>query len=243
MDTLASPRLNPWKVILPFAVLVVCIAFDQWIKVYVKTHFTMHEVRNVFGHWFQLYFIENNGMAFGIEWGGKAGKLLLTGFRLAVSCFGAWYLWKNIRKGAPMGLLIAIALIMAGAIGNIIDSVFYGVWFKDRNDYAPGFFTGHVVDMFYAPIVEGHFPSWFPFWKNEAFTFFSPIWNAADACITVGVVIVIIGQKRFFPNMHVKTTAETQESAVIPDSISAEIPEEETAPHGTETGQPPLPPI
>lgn len=158
----------------------------------------MNEVRNVIGHWFQLYFIENNGMAFGIEWGGKAGKLLLTGFRLAVSCFGAWYLWKNIKKDAPMGLLVAIALIMAGALGNIIDSIFYGVWFKERNLYEGGWFMGHVVDMFYAPIIQGTFPSWFPFWKNEPFTFFSPIWNAADACITIGVFIIIIGQRSFF---------------------------------------------
>lgn len=198
MKTSVLPPLNKWKLILPLTILFVCIALDQWMKVYIKTHFAMNEVHNVFGHWFQLYFIENNGMAFGLEWGGKAGKLLLTGFRLAVSCFGAWYLWKNIRNGAPYGLLIAISLIMAGALGNIIDSVFYGVWFKDRNLYEGGYFMGHVVDMFYAPIIEGHFPTWFPIWKGESFTFFSPIWNGADACITIGVVIIILGQKKYF---------------------------------------------
>jgi signal peptidase II len=199
-------KTSKWKVIIPIALLVICVAFDQWIKVYVKTHFTINEVRNVFGHWFQLYFIENEGMAFGITWGGKIGKLLLTAFRLAVSCFGAWYLYKNIKKGSPMGLLLAISLIMAGAIGNIIDSVFYGVWFKDRNLYPGGYFMGQVVDMFYAPVIEGHFPAWFPIWKNEPFTFFSPIWNTADACITIGVFIIIIGQKRFFTHHNPQIT-------------------------------------
>lgn len=186
------------KYILPITLLLVLIALDQWIKVYVKNAFVYGEIRNVFGDWFKLYFIENNGMAFGQEWGGVLGKYLLTGFRIAVSCFGAWYLWQNIKKSAPMGLLIGIALIMAGAVGNIIDSVFYGVYFDKINAYQGGWFQGQVVDMFYAPLIHGTFPSWFPIWKNEPFVFFSPIWNLADACITVGVSIVIIGQKRFF---------------------------------------------
>ena len=213
--------MNKWKVILPLLVIAICICFDQWIKVYVKTHFVLYEMRNVFGHWFQLYFIENNGMAFGLEWGGKAGKFLLTAFRLAVSCFGAWYLWKNMRRGAPMGLLIAIALIMAGAIGNIIDSVFYGVWFKSRNVYDGGWFQGHVVDMFYAPLYQGQFPSWFPFWKNEAFTFFSPIWNTADACITVGVFIIILGQKKFFIHRNTEPVQANLQESPHADSVPA----------------------
>lgn len=201
MNTLTEVRnLNKAKVIIPFAILLLLVALDQWIKIYVKTNFIYSEIRNIFGDWFKLYFIENNGMAFGLEWGGKAGKFTLTGFRILVSGFGAWYLWHNIRRSAPMGLLISIALIMAGAVGNIIDSVFYGVWFDKINAYDGGWFQGHVVDMFYAPMVQGTFPSWFPFWKNEPFIFFSPIWNLADACITVGVVIMIIGQKKFFPH-------------------------------------------
>lgn len=242
MQNPAQMPLNKWKLVLPLSILLICVALDQWIKVYVKTHFAMNEVRNVFGHWFQLYFIENNGMAFGLEWGGKPGKLLLTGFRVAVSCFGAWYLWKNIRRGAPNGLLIAIALIMAGAIGNIIDSVFYGVWFKERNLYEGGYFMGHVVDMFYAPIIEGHFPSWFPFWKNEAFTFFSPIWNGADACITIGVALIIIGQKKYFSQPASQPQDSTDESA----SPEAELPNTEESSiiseESTEIGTSELPP-
>ncbi|MBL7812613.1 MAG: lipoprotein signal peptidase [Bacteroidetes bacterium] len=209
------------KYVLPIAVLLLCVAIDQWIKVYVKTHFQYGETRNLIGNWFKLYFIENNGMAFGLELGGTSGKYLLTAFRLAVSSFGAWYLWQNIRKNAPFGLLIAISLIMAGALGNIIDSIFYGKWFRHINDYTGGWFQGHVVDMFYAPMYEGHIPKWFPFWKNEMFTFFSPIWNFADACITVGVAIMIVGQNRFFPSR--KNTAPEAENA-------AELPAEETAP-------------
>ncbi len=169
------------------------------------------------GQWFKLYFIENNGMAFGIELGGRVGKFLLTGFRIVVSIFGAWYLWENIKKYASTGLLVSIALIMAGAIGNIIDSVFYGVLFKNRNDYQGGWFEGHVVDMFYAPMVNGHFPKWLPVWGGEEFTFFSPIWNFADACITVGVAIIIIGQHRFFPQKHkeVAATADSPENDEI----------------------------
>lgn len=221
--------LNKAKLILPLAILLLCVALDQWIKVYVKTNFIYSEIRNLFGDWFKLYFIENNGMAFGLEWGGKAGKFLLTGFRIAVSAFGAWYLWQNIRKSAPYGLLISVALIMAGAIGNIIDSVFYGVWFDKINAYDGGWFQGHVVDMFYAPMVSGTFPKWFPVWGNESFVFFSPIWNLADACITVGVAIMIVGQRRFFS--HGKSQSDT------PDEGSHNVESDETSPPVEPSGE------
>lgn len=206
-----------YKSWLPVALLLLCIGVDQWIKVYVKTHYWPGQMTDLVGQWFKLYFIENNGMAFGIELGGRVGKFLLTGFRIVVSIFGAWYLWENIKKYASTGLLVSIALIMAGAIGNIIDSVFYGVLFKNRNDYQGGWFEGHVVDMFYAPMVNGHFPKWLPVWGGEEFTFFSPIWNFADACITVGVAIIIIGQHRFFPQKHkeVAATADSPENDEI----------------------------
>jgi signal peptidase II len=214
-------KIDKAKLILPLAILFLCVALDQWIKIYIKTHFIYSEVRNVFGDWFKLYFIENNGMAFGLEYGGKVGKLLLTSFRIGVSAFGAWYLWSNIKRSAPFGLLISVALIMAGAIGNIIDSVFYGVWFDKINAYNGGWFQGHVVDMFYAPMYSGHFPSWFPIWKNESFIFFSPIWNLADACITVGVTILIIGQKRFFhlPPPSGSTVENAEENLAVSEPL------------------------
>ena len=116
------------------------------------------EIRPIFGDWFKLYFIENDGMAYGMKLfgGGKIGKLVLTFFRLVVSGFGFWYLIKCIRNEANWGLLICIALVLAGAMGNIIDSVFYGVIYADMNHYIGGWFEGQVVDMFYAPMWEGH---------------------------------------------------------------------------------------
>lgn len=225
MEPTSATQTNRLKFILPISLLVLCVVADQAIKVYIKTQFWPGQMKDLIGHWFKFYFIENNGMAFGIELGGRAGKFLLTGFRLAVSAFGAWYLWQNMKKQAPFGLLISISLIMAGAIGNIIDSIFYGVIFKDRNDYDGGWFEGHVVDMFYAPMVEGHFPKWFPFWGGDSFTFFSPIWNFADACITVGVAIIIIGQHRFFPPKTEIPAAEPQPPAEPKEEVPLTNPD------------------
>ncbi len=194
-----------------FGVLFAAILIDQIIKIYIKTNFIYGESYPIFGNWFKLYFIENEGMAFGMKLfgGGTIGKLVLTFFRIIVSIFGVYYLIAIIRKKEHTGLLIAVSLVLAGAIGNIIDSVFYGYYFGDRNllpwestshyinTYGGQWFEGHVVDMFYAPMWEGVLPSWIPFWGGDFFTFFAPIWNFADACITVGVVIMIIGQKQF----------------------------------------------
>jgi signal peptidase II len=217
------------KLLLSVAVFVLCVLIDQVIKIYVKTHFWRGDMINLIGNWFKMYFIENNGMAFGLELGGRTGKFVLTGFRLAVSGFGMWYLWQNIKKMAPNGLLISIALILAGAIGNIIDSVFYGALFKSRNDYPGSWFEGHVVDMFYAPMIEGYLPKWFPLWGGEAFTFFSPIWNFADACITVGVAIILLGQKNFFPPAAKSgATAGSTNAASTESIVDSGIQSEET---------------
>lgn len=181
-------------------VLIGSILIDQFIKIYVKTHFIYGEQHAVFGNWFKIYFIENEGMAYGMKLfgGGKIGKLVLTFFRIFVSFFGIWYLMAIIKNKGHIGLVISVALILAGAMGNIIDSVFYGVVFRDINQYFPGaWFEGNVVDMFYAPLYEGVLPKWVPFWGGQMFTFFEPIWNYADACITIGVSIMIIGQKKF----------------------------------------------
>ncbi len=141
----------------------------------------------------------SEGMAYGIKLfgGGKVGKLILTFFRILVSIFGFLYLKAITKEKHHLGLFIAISMILAGAIGNILDSVFYGVYFKDINGYNGSWFEGHVVDMFYAPLMEGVLPEWFPFSGGEHFVFFAPIWNFADACISVGVFILILGQKTF----------------------------------------------
>jgi signal peptidase II len=202
----AESLLKNRKFLIPMATILLLLITDQWIKTYIKGHFMLGEIKPIFGDWFKLYFIENDGMAYGMKLfgGGKVGKLVLTFFRLIVSAFGFWYLIKCIRNDANWGLLICIALVLSGAMGNIIDSVFYGILYADTNHYIGGWFEGQVVDMFYAPMWEGHLPEWLPVWGGQFFVFFSPIWNFADACITIGVAIMVIGQNTFFSKEEVE---------------------------------------
>lgn len=200
MDTTQTTVSNNAKIgYWAFGVLGFCILADQIIKIYVKTHFIYGESYTLFNDWFKIYFIENEGMAFGMKLfgGGKLGKLILTFFRIAVSVIGILYLRALIKNNFRKGLIISVSLVLAGALGNIIDSVFYGWYFHDINGYVETWFEGHVVDMFYAPLWEGVLPSWIPFKGGEHFVFFAPIWNFADACITVGVAILLIAQSKF----------------------------------------------
>lgn len=163
----------------------------------------------VFGDWFIIHFTENNGMAFGLELGGDTGKLLLTGFRIIAVMGILYYLVLQIKQGAKTGLIICISLVLAGAVGNIIDSVFYGVWFKDNyNEYLPDgtlkwkdhapYLYGRVVDMLYFPLIEGRYPDWLPLLGGNSFMFFRPVFNIADTSISTGVFAIILFQKRFF---------------------------------------------
>ena len=157
-------------------------------------------------NWFQIFFTENNGMAFGMEIG---GKLFLTLFRIVVVCILGWYLYKIVKEKKKTGYIMCFSLIFAGAIGNIIDSVFYGVLFSDSTlrgvetflpeggGYAPLFY-GRVVDMFYFPIIETNWPSWMPFIGGDHFIFFSPIFNFADAAISCGMIALIIFYRHYF---------------------------------------------
>lgn len=192
----------------PLIIIFLILLTDQLIKLYVKTHFFLGEEVHIAGDWFIIHFTENNGMAYGIEFGGNFGKLFLSVFRIVFVAGIAWYLWKLTKEKGDSLFITCIALIFAGAVGNIIDSVFYGVIFSDSNyevaRFMPveggysTFLHGKVVDMFYFPIIEGHFPDWFPFWGTEEFIFFRPVFNFADASISIGVAMILLFQRRFF---------------------------------------------
>lgn len=188
-----------WMVLTVILVLVA----DQALKYWVKTNFAYGEEKNVISDWFILHFTENNGMAFGLVFGGSYGKLLLTLFRIVAVAGIIYYMVYQYRRGAHRGFLICLALILAGAVGNIIDSVFYGVMFSDINRYVGGWFHGQVVDMLYFPIIETHYPSWSPINAGEEFIFFRPVFNLADASISTGVIAIFVFQKRFFKE-HIK---------------------------------------
>ena len=190
-------------------IIILVLLIDQISKIYVKTNFYYNEDVVIFD-WFRLHFIENNGMAWGYEFGGRAGKLFLTIFRLiAITGIGYW-LYNSIKKGGHTILIFAISFIFAGALGNILDSVFYGVIFNTPGGYEIAtlfseepygeLFFGKVVDMFYFPFVEnGMVPAWIPFIGGKTFTFFNAIFNVADSAVSVGVVLLLLFNKRVFP--------------------------------------------
>ncbi|TMM32478.1 lipoprotein signal peptidase [Polaribacter aestuariivivens] len=195
------------KKTLAILTVLIAIILDQVIKIYVKTHFALNEEVVVF-EWFRIHFTENNGMAMGIEFGGKAGKLFLTLFRIVAVGAIIYWLKGTIKRVVNNAVVVAIALILAGAIGNIIDSVFYGVIFDDSYHKVATLFAaepygtlfhGKVVDMFYFPIWQGVLPEWIPFKGGDHFTFFQYIFNPADAYITIGVVLLFIFNKQAFP--------------------------------------------
>jgi signal peptidase II len=177
----------------PFLTAAFIILADQIIKTWVRAHMQMGEEIRFLGSRGMLHYTENNGMAFGMEWGGDAGKLALTLFRIVAVCGIIYTLVYLIKHKYHRGLIMNVALILAGAMGNIIDSTFYGLMYK----YAP-IFHGRVVDMFYFPLLRGTYPSWFPLWAGESFEFFRPVFNLADASICVGVIMILLYQKRYF---------------------------------------------
>ena len=191
-------------------ILLILIA-DQVLKIWVKTSMLIGSRGEiaVLGEWFILHFTENEGMAFGMKFGGEFGKITLSIFRIIAVIAIGWYLFRLTRRKEPFGFILSISLILAGALGNIIDSAFYGIIFSDSTFHQvarifpeeggySSFLHGNVVDMFYFPIIKGFYPDWFPFWGGNEFIFFRPVFNIADSSITVGVGILILFQKRFF---------------------------------------------
>ncbi len=188
--------------------IVIVLIIDQWSKIYIKTHFQLGESVEVF-NWFKIHFIENEGMAWGKKIPGAYGKIFLTIFRLFATGGIAYWLWDSLRKNAHPILIISIALIFAGAFGNIIDSLIYGVVFDHSNGQVSTFmpeiggyasvFYGKVVDMLYFPIWEGILPSWIPIYGGKHFTFFNAIFNVADSAISLAVMLLIAFNKKVFP--------------------------------------------
>jgi len=188
--------------------IILILLIDQISKLYIKTHFALGEEIEVF-NWFSILFVENEGMAWGTKIPGEYGKLALTLFRLAAIVGIGYWLWDAVRNNGSKVLIFSIALIFAGAFGNIIDSVFYGIIFDDSYGHVASFlpeaggysslFHGKVVDMLYFPLWKGYLPEWIPIWGGEYFTFFEPVFNIADSAISVGVAMLLIFNKRAFP--------------------------------------------
>lgn len=201
-------KMKDRKLKLGLLILILLIA-DQVLKFWIKTNLSLGEEIVIFKNWFILHFVENNGMAFGFEFAGKYGKLFLSLFRIVAVIAIGWYLLRLSRdKEVPFSFLVSIALIFVGALGNIIDSLFYGLIFNhsygqvaqflpEGGGYA-GFFHGKVVDMFYFPIIQGTIPKWMPFRGGDEFIFFRPVFNIADSCITIGIFTILLFHRKFF---------------------------------------------
>ena len=192
-------------------IVLTTLVLDQALKIWVKTHMYLGQEYQIFA-WFYIHFTENNGMAFGMEFGGDWGKFGLSLFRIIFVVFMVSFLLKLIRKNADKFLIVSLSLVIAGAIGNIIDGTLYGILFSESyhqlatflpesGGYAPLFF-GKVVDMFYFPIFQGYLPEWIPFWGGDYFVFFRPVFNIADSAISIGVAIMIILQKKVIKELE-----------------------------------------
>jgi signal peptidase II len=209
---------------LVFIILAIIFA-DQALKFYIKLHYSAGEHHNVLGAWFQLHFVENEGMAWGWKFGGGIGKIILTLFRLVAVIWGTFLLKDFIAKKYHKGFIICAGLIYAGALGNLIDSMFYGLIFENSDPFINNvaklfpkgggynsFLHGKVVDMLYFPLIETTMPSWVPILGGKPFTFFDPVFNLADASISVGVITILIFQNTFFK----------KEEATVKETVAVE---------------------
>ncbi len=191
-----------------FLIVFVVLLIDQALKIWIKSTMMIGEEFPVFGNWFIMHFVENNGMAFGMELAGEFGKLFLSVFRIVAVGGIGYYIYKLTQKETPVGLIICVSLVLAGALGNIIDSAFYGLIFDHSHGQVASFMPegggyatflhGKVVDMFYFPILRGTYPDWLPFVGGNDFLFFRPVFNFADSAISVGIFILLIFYRNHF---------------------------------------------
>ena len=207
---------NGWLAI--FIVSTVLL-IDQTVKLCVKTDMTLHESRQVTS-WFYLTFVENNGMAYGMQF---MPKYMLTLFRTVAIGFIGYYLYGQVKQGAKRGYIVTLSLVMAGAAGNLIDCLFYGLVFEESTPwhiatfttfgqgYAP-FMLGRVVDMFYFPLIVTTYPEWFPVWGGQPFIFFSPVFNFADACISVSVVVLLLFYRKELSQISFGSNTKVEET-------------------------------
>jgi signal peptidase II len=193
----------------PAILILVVLLIDQISKFWIKLNMTLGQEYPIFGDWFIIHFTENNGMAFGMEFGGELGKLALSLFRILALGGIGYGIHYMVKHKYNRGFILNVALIFAGALGNILDSAFYGVIFSESTWFdkavlfpAEGGYSsllhGKVVDMLYFPLISGTFPSWVPFWGGEEFLFFRPVFNIADTAITIGVILILLFQKKYF---------------------------------------------
>lgn len=233
-------------------IIGVVLLLDQSLKFWVKTHFEYGEEIQLLGlPWALLHFVENNGMAFGLTLGGDYGKLALSLFRITAVLFLAYFIRQLLREKAPFGLLASFAMILAGALGNILDSAFYGIIFSDspyhggvaqlfppEGGYA-GFLHGKVVDMLYFPLLRGYWPDWVPFIGGDYYMFFKPVFNIADMSISLGVMSIILFQRSFFLQRQVETPV-TEEAVIIAatdEMVPAADNPTEASPTGSTTAE------
>lgn len=202
-------------------VILAILLIDQAIKIWVKTSMTLHESIHI-TDWFYIAFIENNGMAFGMQLG---SKIVLSLFRVVAIAFLGYYIWQEVRRQARTGYIVLLSMVLAGAAGNLIDCMFYGLVFNASSPYYLSYFVpfgtgyapflmGKVVDMFYFPLIESDWPQWVPFVGGDHFIFFSPVFNFADACISVSVVLLLLFYRKEISSISLSKAAEKQEEQV-----------------------------
>lgn len=217
------------KIFKYFLVAIAVILIDQASKLLVHHNMYLHEEINVFGDWFRIHYLLNPGMAFGIRWENEFGKLALTVFRIAAMFGIGYYLWKLAKANYNKIFLWSMGLILGGAVGNVIDSTFYGVFLKNAPDESrTPWFHGQVIDMLYFPLFDFVWPEWVPLVGGRYFEFFSPVFNIADSSIFVGVFIILVFQKRIFKEKAASESTTSEQPANDSVSTETQIPTSES---------------